>query len=559
MSFESQAREEEQQLLSRSSTIMRECNKSVGEELEPPDDLELDELAANASTHSLAESIRPRWLSRSPTRAHRRSGSNTSYLNWAKPRRRRSLLLRSCRLLAIIPVVLLGLIAIYALFFPSYSHPPQRYTDLRTRVQSSSSRTGSANAFDKKVMIVASLYDKDGKLLSGHWGEAVLDLVDILGPSNVYLSVYENDPDSNAKEALARFGEHVRCNKSLVAEHLDLDELQHFSTPDGTLKLKRIAYLAEVRNRALRPLQEPGLGAYGIRFDKLLYLNDVIFDPVDAASLLFSTNTDESTGETNYRAACAVDFINAFKFYDTYATRDLEGFRMGVPFYPWFAGSGKGISRQDVLAQKDAVRVKSCWGGMVAYEAKWFQPWLHESTAASHSPTNNNTALRFRAETDNYWDASECCLINADLSALSPDKLDAGESGIYMNPYIRVAYRKSVLHWLPLTKRFERLYPPFQTMVNWIAERPSFNPRRLQQPGEEVIDRVWVWDDDTLEKLRNHTAGDLPGELHGTYKEVRRVAMPGQFCGHRKLSYINEYPMKGEKNWANEQAPTEWR
>lgn len=553
MSTQAEAREEDR-LLSRGSAIT--SNKSMDEDLNHPDYLELDELDNNASAYSFAVSIRPRWLSQTPTRLHRRSCSYTSYLSWAKPRRRQSLLSRFCQLLATVPVVLVGVLTVCALFFPSYSYPPQRYTDLRKQVQSSPARKGSANIYDEKVFIVASLYDEDGKLLSGPWGQAVLDLVEILGPSNVYLSIYENDPDSKAREALSRFGERVTCNKSLVAEHLELDELQHISTPDGTLKLKRIAYLAEVRNRALRPLQEASLGAHDIRFDKLLYLNDVIFDPVDAANLLFSTYADEVTGKTNYRAACAVDFINAFKFYDTYATRDLEGYRMGVPFYPWFTSAGEGISRQDVLSQKDAVRVKSCWGGMAAYEAKWFQPWLHEWAAASSPQMINGTGIRFRAETDIYWDASECCLINADLSSLSPDELDQGESGIYMNPYVRVAYEKSVLNWLPLTKRFERLYPPIQTMVNWIAGRPSFNPRRLQQPGEEVIDKVWFWDDETMEKLRNHTTGDLPGELHGTYKDVKRVATPGQFCGHRKLSYINEHHTTGEKYWANEQAPT---
>src|SRR5436190_18505688 len=157
-------------------------------------------------------------------------------------------------------------------------------------------------------------------------------------------------------------------DNSLVSEHLPIDDLPHIKLPSGEDAVKRIAFLAEVRNRVLKPLQTN----MSTRFDKLLFLNDVIFNPIDAIQLLFSTNINES-GRTQYGAACAVDFINAFKFYDRFATRDQEGFETGIPFYPWFTDAGHAVSRRDVLEQKDAVRVRSCWGGMVAFQAKWFQ------------------------------------------------------------------------------------------------------------------------------------------------------------------------------------------
>ena len=78
--------------------------------------------------------------------------------------------------------------------------------------------------------------------------------------------------------------------------------------------------------------------------------------------------------KAQYRAACGVDFINPVKFYDTYATRDLEGYSMGLSFYPRFTDAGKAKSQRDVLEQKDAVRVRSCWGGIVAFDEKYFQP-----------------------------------------------------------------------------------------------------------------------------------------------------------------------------------------
>lgn len=383
--------------------------------------------------------------------------------------------------------------------------------------------------------------------------------------------------------------------------------------PTGEQRLKRIVFLAEVRNRALRPLEDPKSPAYSTRFDKLLYLNDVVFNTADVANLLFSTNLDETTGKTRYDAACAVDFINAFKFYDTFATRDLEGYSMGIPFYPWFTAAGKAESRQDVLTQVDAVRVRSCWGGMVAFEAKWFQQRggltlasevsmespaeQHETitTTASISRSTSSMAatatsvdyhhdvdknlnwglatpnivappqstgnagqdgnlnwhwakppqerslndsqslIRFRATTDTFWDSSECCLIHADLQA-ARGVSGTGETGIFMNPYVRVAYDANTLSWLAFTRRFERLYPIIHRVLTNMVGFPGFNPRRTEEAGELVTDRVWMYDDPNY-----LTSGDFKG----AFKDVERIALPGGFCGSRKLLALGEGKERG--------------
>lgn len=46
-------------------------------------------------------------------------------------------------------------------------------------------------------------------------------------------------------------------------------------TPRGRKELRRIPYLAALRNRTLRDLVE--LYEQGIEFDKVLFLNDVVF------------------------------------------------------------------------------------------------------------------------------------------------------------------------------------------------------------------------------------------------------------------------------------------
>lgn len=326
----------------------------------------------------------------------------------------------------------------------------------------------------------------------------------------------------------------VTGNSSLLSEHLPLEALPQVMIPSGEKKTKRIAFLAEVRNRALRALQSES----ATQFDKLFFINDVIFDPIDALNLLFSTNIQQS-GQTQYQAACAVDFINAFKFYDRFATRDFEGYTTGIPFFPWFTDAGQATSRQDVFDQKDAVRVRSCWGGMTAFEARWFQnrlPIESKNFGFEISP------LRFRYEADPFWDASECCLIHADLTYLHQGNNNVTrDSGIFMNPYVRVAYDPSTLWWLPYTRRTERLYSLIHNILNHMVGMPEPNPRRLERAGDEVVEKVWKYD-----KVSKSTS-----RPQGSYQETKRTAEPGRFCGTRKLMVLIENPEKGQKNWEN--------
>ncbi|KAM5446165.1 hypothetical protein MaudCBS49596_006851 [Microsporum audouinii] len=415
----------------------------------------------------------------------------------------------------------LCLVVAVSLFWPSYTHRPPHYDRLRSLAVGSHS-PGRGNPRNEKVFITANIYDPDGSLAQSQWSKNILQLIDLLGPENSYLSIYENDMNDSARDALNAMAEQTPCNHSMVTEeHLDTADLLHITLPDGSRRLKRIAFLAEVRNRALRPINQPGM----MRFDKILYVNDVFFDPVDALQLLLSTNADRD-GATQYRAACAVDFINPFKFYDTFASRDLEGYSMGLPFFPWFTTAGDGQSRRDVLSQRDAVRVRSCWGGMVAFDARYFQQ-PSPSPQQQQQQQHNNT-YRFRAEPDLLWEASECCLIHADIQ----DR-ESVDTGIYVNPYIRVAYSPFTLSWLGVTRRFERLFSLPHDVINRLVGMPWVNPRRTEKPGDLVEEIAWV------ENER--------GE--GSYQTISRTAGTGGFCGSRALQVMKSHPRTGEKTW----------
>lgn len=436
-----------------------------------------------------------------------------------------------------------SLIFLTAILKPSYTQLPTHYQLLKTQI-SESNKDGRGNLENQKIFIATSIFDRSGELATGAWGNAVLNLIDILGNENVFLSVYENDGGVKAQTALKELENKLHCSHNLnFEEHLPLENLPHITLPNGSSRIKRIAFLAEVRNKALLPLEEPS----STRYDKILFLNDVIFDPVDAAQLLFSTHADEH-GKASYIAACAVDFINPFKFYDTFATRDLEGYSMGVPFFPWYSSAGKGLSRQDVLDGKDAVRVRSCWGGMVAFDAELFQfpnasqdSWLLNKSRSRDATVGGGSRpsqpIRFRAEPDLFWDASECCLIHADLQNINPVHAVGDDLGIYQNPFVRVAYDSRSLSWLPYTRRFERLYSLPHFIVNYLVGLPWFNPRRTEERGKKATQEVWIPDS----QLKSG----------GSFQETSKIATGGGFCGVRTLQVIKESPQNGEKNWEN--------
>jgi hypothetical protein len=340
---------------------------------------------------------------------------------------------------------------------------------------------------------------------------------------------------------------------ALASGHIDLETFPSIQILPNEHRIKRIAYLAEVRNSALQPLNtilasgstETPTAPNARHFDKLLFLNDVVFDPKDAADLLFATNMGPD-GKTQYDAACAMDFINGFKFYDTFALRDNEAFRPGIPFFPWFTNAGRAESFHDVMRETDAVRVKSCWGGMVAFEAKWFQ---------SQELRDDLQPLQFRYEEGLFWDASECCLIHADLDELVK-KSDASIPGsrTFVNPFIRVAYDAKSFSWLEFTRKFERLYIVPHLIVDWIINAPWPSLRRLEVAGQEVVRKEWVYDPPSGYVPTDGVDLSMISNF-GHWATVSKVATPGGFCGYQSLQVLRKQRKPGEKMWETLQAP----
>jgi hypothetical protein len=447
------------------------------------------------------------------------------------------------------------------------------------------------------VFIAANIINAD--LINGAWGDSLLSLIDLIGQDRVFVSIYGGPTD-----ALKALGARIPCKKSIVSEELDpisLDSIQHTKLPTGESRIKRIAYLAEVRNKALMPLN-----TRPEKFDRVLFINDVFFEPMDAARLLWSTNQN-AEGTAQYKAACAADFITSWKYYDTYGTRDLEGYSIGVPIYPWFANEADAVSRNDVLAGRDTVRVKSCWGGMVAFDARYLQRDLsHLSSdaffgAATLHPEHQNRnvtptvpiepktpgslpstnpvqlPLYFRSEPEPFWDSSECCLIHSDIISipLVPGLMQAAKQdrwgvGIFMNPHVRVAYDERTFKNIWLAKRFERLFSLPQRILNHFAKMPRYNYRRTEVEGEVIHDRIWISEkqsgsvksrevgeiEDVAMLKKRATLGSAKGKAYwdgqGHYEPLDRIASRGGYCGVRQLLLLKEAKLEdGEGNWDN--------
>ncbi|KAJ5145761.1 uncharacterized protein N7515_000325 [Penicillium bovifimosum] len=267
---------------------------------------------------------------------------------------------------------------------------------------------------------IASVNWNNELVLRTHWSKALVELVTTLGPENVFISIYESGSYDNTKGALRELD--WELERMRVPRNITLSPVTHedeiaapaggngwIQTPNGEKELRRVPYLARVRNLSLLPLQD--LARNGITFDKILFLNDVVFTPGDVFELL-------ETNDGQFGAACSLDFSKPPDFYDTFALRDSEGHEPIMQTWPYFRSA---ISRQ-ALKRFAPVPVTSCWNGMVAMPA---------------SPFIGSSPLRFRGIPDSlaeyHLEGSECCLIHAD-NPLSVQK------GVYLNPLVRVGY-----------------------------------------------------------------------------------------------------------------------
>ncbi|GAB7352058.1 hypothetical protein MBLNU459_g2566t1 [Dothideomycetes sp. NU459] len=219
-------------------------------------------------------------------------------------------------------------------------------------------------------IFVASTHWNNELILRSHWIPAVLDLTRHFGADNIFISVVESGSWDNSKDALRELD--LELEKAAIQRKIVLNDTTHadeisspaigegwIKTPRGKIELRRIPYLSRMRNLSLQPLVE--LAEAGMRFDKILFLNDVVFDTEDVQSLL-------RTNGGQYAAACSLDFSRPPSIYDTFALRDIDGHEQLMSTWPYF----RAAASREAVKTGNPVPVTSCWNGMVVMDAAPF-------------------------------------------------------------------------------------------------------------------------------------------------------------------------------------------
>ncbi|KAI7850164.1 cryptococcal mannosyltransferase 1-domain-containing protein [Circinella umbellata] len=249
------------------------------------------------------------------------------------------------------------------------------------------------------IFIAAGLHNS-GFILDD-WMAQVELLVAWAGPSRTFISIYENGSHDNTKKILGQW--QTKLIEAGIQHRIILDDNAKPGDDNTTDKIRRIVKLAKIRNLSLEPLQSQTTTD---QFDKILYLNDIVFNAKDAIRLL-------TTRDGDYDAVCGMDFFG--EFYDMFATREVDGRWVGSGNYPYFSDE----TSRKLLRHSELVPVYSCWNGMVAFNAK---PFAEDKVTFRAVAPN---------EPDPILEASECCLIFTDLQALDYNR-------VFIDPGVRV-------------------------------------------------------------------------------------------------------------------------
>lgn len=150
-------------------------------------------------------------------------------------------------------------------------------------------------------VFIASNHWNSAKILKSHWSNSVLELIAKIGPENVYFSLYESGSWDDTKGELRQLDS--RLEELGVARTIIMDETTHsdeiskppedewwIETKSGKKELRRIPYLARLRNIVLEPLLSPEVANATHSFDRILFLNDVIFTVNSAKGPLKNVN-----------------------------------------------------------------------------------------------------------------------------------------------------------------------------------------------------------------------------------------------------------------------------
>jgi hypothetical protein len=216
------------------------------------------------------------------------------------PRRRARSQFRYLRLLLLLAVFTFCLDMFHARRCWTNTIAKDRRRPFSRQGQSKAQQEGNEGDEDpaaERIFIASTHWNSEGVLRS-HWNAAVVELVQSLGAENVYISIYEGGSWDDTKGALRELDAALaRLNVPrtvVLSEVTHQEEISRPPAPTGWIdtarghrELRRIPFLSRQRNGSLQPLFDIEKET-GEQFDKILFLNDVVFKVCIHIYLLFS-------------------------------------------------------------------------------------------------------------------------------------------------------------------------------------------------------------------------------------------------------------------------------
>ncbi|KWU44009.1 hypothetical protein RHOSPDRAFT_34438 [Rhodotorula sp. JG-1b] len=372
----------------------------------------------------------------------------------------------------------------------------QRYAPLQS--------IGPSQARQGRTLLALNLYNSQDLLAS--LSRTLLAVTDYLGPSTVYVSIFENGSTDQTTTMLAHL---AAALTALGAEHTIV------SDPRKTdwKAVDRIDQLAVYRNVAIEPMTSNPDGGW----DDVVFINDVYVCPADILELVYQRKAQDAD------AACGTDWRrtkglgarwrSGVKFYDNWVARSIKGdmlrartdvfseFRNGI--HELWDQPGEELSRNR-FRQGLPVPVYSCWNGMLSLTAT---PFVSNSSAPRYAsfpsprtsswnrppPIQFSRPTRFRTALNH---AGECAA--SECKTLAKDFWSRGFDRWLIVPSVRTTYDLGVYTHPQLVDLVSR-NPPAQSQLSLAPPSPSSgtkdSPERIRwadlTPPQEII--CWAW------------------------------------------------------------------
>lgn len=352
-------------------------------------------------------------------------------------------------------------------------------------------------------VFIASLLHNNADVLPG-WMAAVEETVHLLGRPNVHISVLESGSTDGTDLDLREWG--AKLTRAGIANTIVVGgqpPMIRRAFKHRDRRSLRIEFLAKLRNVAIDPM----VVARGPRFDRLIFINDIIFCAGDLLRLVAHTRVSGAA------LACGLDFNDhsphRTDFYDKWVLTDLDGHHQlpanvggGAHTLPRHKRPGVWLSAEMARGNCPPVpepcaarfekpaHVYCCWNGVAVFDAAAFY----------------DDGLRFRWSTalDPGWtNRSECA--NSECSLACKDLWRVGKGRVLLDPAVQVGYSYRVHRaWLRTFSAVEAVLP---SPVALDAPQPkSWDCYQLRDPGERKLE----WTKPPVRESLEGNRGPLP-------------------------------------------------